>query len=82
MSKADEMFEELGYEKIQDDKYWVDYKKRNHNISFNLTNKFIEATRLYGEEYIDKRLNIKELQAINEKVKELRLEQLDRREER
>ena len=72
MSKADEMFEELGYEKIQDDKYWVDYKKRNENISFNLTNKFIEASRKYKEDYMDKRVNIKELQAINEKVKELK----------
>lgn len=71
MSKADEMFEKLGYKKIQDDKYWVDYKKRNENISFNLTNKFIEATRLYGEEYIDKRIRVPELQAINEKCKEL-----------
>lgn len=68
---ADEMFEELGYKKVQDDKYWVDYKKRNENISFNLTNKFIEATRLYREEYLDKRLNIQELQAINKKVEEL-----------
>ena len=71
MSKADEMFKELGYTKIQDDKYWVDYQKRNENISFNLTHKFIETTRKYRNEYIDKRLNIKELQAINEKCKEL-----------
>lgn len=71
MSKADEMFEELGYDKIQDDKYWVDYKKRNENISLNLTNKFIEVTRKYRGGYIDKRINIKELQAINEKCKEL-----------
>lgn len=68
---ADEMFENLGYRKVQDDQYWVDYIRRNENITFNLTNKFMEATRKYKDSFMDKRLTIEELQAINKKCKEM-----------
>lgn len=73
MSNADKLFYELGYEKIQDDKSWIDFKKRNINITFNLNDKFVEATQLYGGEYLSKKIYMEELKAINMKCEEMRL---------
>lgn len=74
MSKADEMFEKLGYKKflvgfISPNMKEL-YGKADKRICFWL-NKTIEAYDFYdGGETI----TIQELQAINEKVKELRME--------
>lgn len=81
MSKADEMFEELGFKKILDNEYEIIYRyseilmgdKIVHTIQIAKVGKIILS---YGE---NKNLKVmgfgmQELQAINEKVKELRLE--------
>ncbi len=74
MSKAGEMFEKLGYklldnlDKDYDNKYIVyikkgktiKFKKENHKVGIN------DHQRNY--------INMQELKAINEKVKELRLD--------
>lgn len=66
MSKADEMFEKLGYKKLQDNKDIAEY------INKDITNKVVfyknlkEVAKLYHFE-----ISMQELQAINEKVKEL-----------
>lgn len=77
---ADELFKELGYEKIRDIKTEVIYRfdKRLmgdrciHNIMFAKVSKLVFS---YGED-IEKNygFGIKELQAINKKVEELRME--------
>lgn len=77
MSKADEMFKELGYiEKFknhcEDEMYRKDSShKLGKTIKFRSYEKSIEIYPC--------KIDIKELQAINEKVKELRMEQLDRK---
>lgn len=72
MSKADEMFDLLGYKKIENGKIINIIKyindKENIEISFDISEKLIAVS--------DKRIsynwiNVDELQAINEKVKEL-----------
>lgn len=77
MSKADKMFEKLGYEKLLSDKKGIlFFYIRKSNLSAN------EMERIYfykngtiGFDYVysnfNKDINTKELQAINEKVKEL-----------
>lgn len=68
MSKADEMFEELGYAKEEttwkedNKKHFVEYNSNDTQIQFSIDTKHILITNI---------LNIKELQAINEKCKEL-----------
>lgn len=62
MSKADEIFDKLGYEKKHDNKRRITYKNRLGKIEFYQKNKWI---------YISFNLDMQELQAINEKVKEL-----------
>ena len=75
MSKADEMFEELGYRKslnkIGDT---FGYKSYDKQIVFYETKEIIK----FDENYDVEGITMQELQAINEKVKELRMEQLDR----
>ena len=72
MSKADEMFEELGYKKdekrkiINIIKYIND--RENIEITFDTLEKLI-AVSDKGDSY--NWFNVDELQAINEKVKEL-----------
>lgn len=67
MSKADEMFEELGYEKIEEKDY-IAYIEDSEDsmfrieIYFHLDNKKVQ---IYNA------ISLKELQAINEKCKEL-----------
>lgn len=73
MSKADEMFEKLGYEKMEDSKtnigcIYVNYKKYSMfqtivKIIFHYKTKKITIANEY--------MTMQELQAINEKVKEL-----------
>lgn len=64
---ADEMFEELGYEKTKVNEYWIIYKNLKKDIDFNLKHKTIEVeNQMQSEEF-----NMQELQAINKKVEEL-----------
>ena len=78
MIKADEMFEELGYEKIVELKEPDDYDNgvielilyRDEVKGFEIefwNDRTISKSSNYDESY----LTIEELQAINEKVKEL-----------
>lgn len=67
MSKADEMFKELGYKNVRENENWIVYKGKEKDIDFNKKYKTIEVEN--GME--SKKFNIQELQAINEKVKEL-----------
>lgn len=64
MSKADEMFDELGYKKYEYNKR-IEYlsREKSQAIIFHQDRKEIEQ--------LDSIINILELQAINEKVKEL-----------
>ena len=66
MSKADKMFEELGYKKIVGKTTEVfTLSRESKNIAFS---KIINRIRIYGKyDFID----MQELQAINEKCKEL-----------
>ena len=82
MSKADKMFEELGYEKQLDkdnNPNYITYIKYDKDpssgitISFSLLYETICADT-FDEDYeinVAHCMNLKELQAINEKVKEL-----------
>lgn len=69
MSKADKMFEELGTNKIDNCDFCV-YEGQVNKISRILFNKVNKSIIFEGFNTI----GIQELQAINEKVKELRLE--------
>lgn len=79
MSKADEMFEKLGYEKIDKEKlkhirFTSDIDKTTKaNICFHKVFHKIEIYFWDAQERCEmvKPLSIQELQAINEKVKEL-----------
>lgn len=66
---ADEMFEELGYEKFGNEKYSYQlmYQNGNHDIIFYLGKKLFDCGCGIGREFID----MQELKAINKKVKEL-----------
>ena len=72
MSKAVEMFEKLGYE-MHEEETEIKYIRKgtyvNGFIKFDLTDKVICAEMGYN--YESKDLTMQELQAINEKVKEL-----------
>ena len=71
---ADEMFEELGYKKLEENDYYMEYRKQRKDyskfIKFDLMDK--SFTSFY---YVvtDKQayLSMQELQAINKKVEEL-----------
>ena len=75
MSKADEMFEKLGYEKIKETDCWISYKNKLYIISFekHLIEIFIESIgdTCSPELNCISIVTIETLQAINEKVKEL-----------
>ena len=66
---ADEMFEKLGYKKLTGETTEVfKLSRADKNISFS---KLIKRVRVFGKyDFLD----INELQAINEKAKELRLD--------
>lgn len=83
MSKADEMFEKLGYfKKIITEKSSyknnkeIRYSKYSNKclIKFDLDFKQVLCEYIGG---LSSSITMQELQAINEKVKELRLEQLE-----
>lgn len=70
MSEADRLFEELGYKKTINFKEIV-YENGDKIITFNLDKKSITCTNFYdGFESID----MQELQAINKKCEEMRME--------
>ncbi len=73
MSKADKMFEELGYKKTEDSVFAVIYEKDGYIIQFKFIFQTVEKyyfnVNLYA--YCSKKITMQELQAINEKVKEL-----------
>ena len=62
MSKADELFDEMGYEKIHDNGRRIVYKKPLTKIVFKKWHRWVDVCM---------NLDMQELQAINEKVKEL-----------
>ena len=67
MSKADKMFEELGYEDNPAGYGTIRYKNKKYNITF--FKKQIMVTKLNtGDSFV---LEPQEIKAINEKVKEL-----------
>ncbi len=72
MSKADEMFEKLGYEIIINSNTTLNYEKEGQymdkEIVFELLDKSISAGYGTGENC---HITMQELQAINQKVKEL-----------
>ena len=65
MSKADEMLDELGYIKKHDNKRHIVYKNGLGIIEFTYRDKWV---------YASFHINMQELEAINEKCKELRLD--------
>ena len=67
MKNADEMFEKLGFNLVHQNVIWIVYKSKTKDIDFNLKYKTIEVEN--GME--SKNITMQELQAINEKVKEL-----------
>ena len=62
MSEADELFDELNYIKMHDNKRRIVYKRGFDKIEFS---------HKYKEIVIDTTLNVEELKAINLKCKEL-----------
>lgn len=77
MSKTDEMFKKLGYIKVEDSKSNIEYRKTGDGnyleIDFWKDDNTVSKNNYRDMGYI----TMQELQAINEKVKELRLEQLN-----
>ena len=73
MSKADEMFEELGYIKdIESDFGLIRYNKNNSNyIRFVIEEKTVDMNKIIDNEIYPLSIDMKLLCAINEKVKEL-----------
>lgn len=66
MLKADEMFEKMEFYK-NEGLYEIQYITRDNQITFDKRNNTIV---IYSDDYDDK-INMQELQAINEKCKEL-----------
>ena len=70
--KADEMFEKLGYEKIIESNVKINYEKYGQffdkEIVFGLIDKIVHVELGTGE---SANINMEELQAINQKCKEL-----------
>lgn len=69
MSKADEMFEKLGYIKTEN-KGEIRYEEENNALeeTFHFKILFVKTLKVVGADHL---LDMQELQAINEKVKEL-----------
>lgn len=70
MSKADEMFKELGYVKIRDDERFIKYKKKYKNDNIVMDKETKDFIKNFDSEYW-KAVTMQELQAINEKCREL-----------
>ena len=77
MSKADELFKELGYKKIEENDKYVLYLSekslwRQRKIRFWKDEKIIFNDLLENDKVVSSvKIGIEELKAINEKVKEL-----------
>lgn len=81
MSKADEMFKELGFEKVKDSSCWCEYIKENKvriSLEKNIKKIFIESIENIPEDDLEHKdlekiiiVDTDLLQAINEKCKEL-----------
>ena len=74
MSKADEMFEKLGYSKIDEKRLKnIIFTDGNKKFYFNKVHKKIKCVEYDKEEetLMESYFTIEELQAINQKVKEL-----------
>lgn len=71
MKSARELFEELGYDLVREDKEYLKYQKhQGYTIEFDL----LEQTFYAYDDYMQYScidINIKELQAINQMVNEL-----------
>ena len=74
MSKADEMFEKLGFPEIEKEYNYFKYKSvggKKGYIRFETEEKTVCAYKtIYGMEFI-RSITMQELQAINQKCKEL-----------
>ena len=70
MSKADEMLKKLGYEKIEEDKRFIKYRKPFDNDYIVIDKKAKDFIKNFDSEYW-KAVTMQELQAINEKCREL-----------
>lgn len=68
MSKADKMFEELGYKKFEGLRQ-IEYHNKNYVIVFEKDTKVFYCSKDEYEDYI----TMQELKAINQKVLELRV---------
>ena len=67
---ADELFKELGYEKIRNDKDFEVYRKNDYNIiDFERNDKRVYKSARYDT--TSDGITMKELQAINKKCQEL-----------
>ena len=73
---ADDLFKELGYEKIRNDKDFEVYRKNDYNIiDFERDDKRFYKSARYDT--TSDGITMKELQAINKKVRELRLDVIE-----
>lgn len=73
---ADELFKELGYEKIRNNKDFEVYRKNDYNIiDFERDNKRFYKSARYDT--TSDGITMEELQAINKKVRELRLDMIE-----
>ena len=74
--KADELFKELGYEKIRNNKDFEVYRKNDYNIiDFERNDKRFYKSARYDT--TSDGITMQELQAINKKVRELRLDMIE-----
>lgn len=73
---AKEMFEKLGYKFNQDNNIitYADFNDVNciGIITFNTKEKWFKSTSVTSYDNLDRAINLKELQAINKQVEELR----------
>ena len=73
---ADELFKELGYEKIRNNKDFEVYRKNDYNIiDFERDDKRFYKSARYDT--TSDGITMEELQAINKKCKELRLDMIE-----
>lgn len=74
---ADELFKALGYKKIRNDKDFEVYRKNDYNIiDFERNDKRVYKSARYDT--TSDGITMKELQAINKKVRELRLDMMNK----
>ncbi len=73
MSKADKMFEELGYKKLNKTQIKKEYKTMSNLIECDYKGPMCDFVTFYKNKSFNtvSSANMQELQAINEKVKEL-----------